>query len=211
MKLYGASVSPFTRKVLIYAAERGLALENVPCSPHADDPAFRAASPLGKIPALQDGDFCLADSTAIIHYLEAKFPDGGLLPSEPQARGTTIWYEEYADTEMFKVGTVLFVNRALLPKLMKVPGDEAKAAEAEKGAPALFDYLESVIPADGFLVGKTLTLADIAVACQLINMGYGGVTVDAAAHPKLAAWFARIAARPSVAPLVAAERAMMGM
>src|SRR5690606_34023732 len=98
MILFGSSVSPFARKVLIFAAEKGIPLEHNPVSPHSDDPQFCAASPMGKIPALQDGDYMLADSSAIVHYLEAKHPATPLIPLEPQARGKVIWFEEYADT-----------------------------------------------------------------------------------------------------------------
>lgn len=210
MILFGSSVSPFTRKVLMYAAERNIALDNKPMPPHQDEPAFLAASPLGKIPALQDDDFCLADSSAIVHYLEAKFPEGTLLPQEPQARGMAIWYDEYADTVMSPLSTALFVNRALLPKVKKVPGDLAKADEAEQQVPRLYDYLESVVPGDGFLVGDSLTLADIAIVNQLINLGHGGVPIDAVQYPTLAAYYQRIATRPSVCDIVAAERTLLG-
>ena len=71
MILFGSSISPFVRKVLMFAAEKGIALESRPVSPHSDDHEFRAASPFGKIPALVDGDYTLADSTAIVSYLEA--------------------------------------------------------------------------------------------------------------------------------------------
>lgn len=210
MILYGASVSPFVRKVLMAAAEKGIALESKPVVPHDADPVFKAASPTGKIPALVDGDYALADSSAIVHYLEAKFPAQPLIPAEAKARGKVIWFEEYADTVMFALGTVIFVNRALFPKLQKRPGDEAAAAAAEAKLPSIFDYLESQVPAQGFLVGDSLTLADIAITCQLINLGHGDVKLDAAKYPKLVAWFERMAARPSVAGIVAAEKQMMG-
>src|SRR5687768_12643688 len=132
MILYGASISPFVRKVLMYAAEKGIALDHKPVSPHADNDQFKTASPMGKIPALVDGDYSLADSTAIVSYLEAKFPAHPLIPLEAKARGKAIWYEEFADTVMFPVGTVLFINRVLLPKVRKVEGDLAKADEMAK-------------------------------------------------------------------------------
>jgi glutathione S-transferase len=210
MILFGASVSPFTRKVLIAAAEKGIALDNKPLAPHDADPAFRAASPLGKIPALVDGDYSLADSSAIVHYLEARFPDLPLIPAEAKARGKVIWFEEYADTVMFALGTVIFVNRALLPKLQQRPGDEAAAAAAIEKLPPIFDYLESQVPASGFLVGDTLTLADIAITCQLINLGHSDVALDAARYPKLVAYYERMVARPSVAGFLAVEKQMLG-
>jgi glutathione S-transferase len=212
MILYGSSVSPFVRKVLMFAAEKGIPLENKPMSPHADDAEFRAASPMGKIPALRDGDYTLADSTAIVSYLEAKYPAKPLIPLEPKARGTAIWYEEYADTVMFPVGTIIFINRVVLPKMRKIPGDDAKADEAEaKQMPPLHAYLESVLPAQGFLVGDSLSIGDIAVTNMLINNDHCGARINAGKYPKLAAYYARITARPSVSGLIAAERKMLGL
>jgi glutathione S-transferase len=211
MILFGASISPFARKVLMFAAEKGITLDHRPVSPHADDPQFVAASPLGRIPALQDGEYTLADSTAIVSYLEAKYPATPLIPLEPKARGKAIWFEEYADTVMFPVGTVIFINRVLLPKLRKVPGDLAKADELEaQQVPPQFAYLESVVPARGYLVGDGLTIGDIAVTCMLINLDHSGIHIDAAQYPKLAAYHARLTARPSVSGLIAAERKMLG-
>ncbi|MES2625698.1 MAG: glutathione S-transferase family protein [Pseudomonadota bacterium] len=207
MILFGSSVSPYVRKVMMYAAEKGIAFESRPVSPHSDDPQFVAISPLGKIPALQDGDYSLADSSAIINYLEAKHPENPLIPLEPRARGKAVWFEEYADTVMFPVGSVIFINRVVLPKLRKVDGDYAKADEfAAKQVPPLFAYLESVVPAEGFLLGDELCIGDIAITCVLINLRHGGVDIDAAQYPGLAAYFARLSSRPSVRGLIIAER-----
>ena len=212
MIVFGISVSPFVRKVLMYANERSLQFDHKPVGPGADDAAFKAASPFGKIPALQDGDYLLADSSAIIHYLEAKLPAGGLIPSDPQARGKVVWFDEFADTQMFAAGTIMFYNRVVLPKIRKAAGDHAAADDSEKNkVPPLLAYLESVTPADGFLVGNSLTLADIAVTCELINYNHAGVPVDAAKYPKLAAYFARMSARPSVADIFSAEKKFLGL
>ena len=212
MILFGLSVSPFVRKVMMYANERGLQLENKPVGPQADDPVFKAASPFGKIPALQDGDYLLADSSAIIHYLEAKFPDGGLIPADPQTRGKVIWFDEFADTIMFPAGTVMFFNRVVLPKIRKAAGDLVAAEDAEKNkVPPLLAYLETCVPADGYLVGNSLTLADIAVTSELINFSHAGVPVDAAKYPKLAAYFARMSARSSVSEIFSGEKKFLGL
>lgn len=212
MILFGASISPFVRKVLMCANEKGLTLEHRPVSPHVDDPQFKAASPLGKIPAFQDGDYTLADSSAIVHYLDAKYPAKPVIPVDAKARGKAIWYEEYCDTVLFPTATVIFVNRVLLPKFRKVPGDTAKAdAEVQKNLPTHFAYLESVVPAQGFMVGDSFSIADAAITCQLINLQHSDAPVDAAKYPKLAAYFKRMAARASVSELVAAEQKMLQM
>ncbi len=211
MILYGSTVSPFVRKVLMFAAEKGIALENQQITPNSDDAQYVAASPYKKIPAFRDGDYALADSTAIVHYLEAKFPTPALIPTEARARGKATWYEEMSDTILFPTVTKLFFNRVVAPKMLNIPGDTARADEAEaKELPNHFKYLESIAPASGFLVGDQLSIADIAIVNQLLNLEHSGCKVAAAQHPKLAAYYGRLIARPSVAGLAAAERAMLG-
>ena len=210
MILFGASISPFVRKVLMCANEKGLTLEHRPVSPHVDDPQFKACSPLGKIPAFQDGDYTLADSSAIVHYLDAKYPSRPVIPVEARARGKAIWFEEYCDTVLFPTATVIFMNRVLFPKFRKMPGDSAKADDmATNQIPPLFTYLESVVPAQGFIAGDSFTIADAAITCQLVNLQHSDVTVDAGKYPKLAAYFKRMVARASISELVAAEQQLI--
>lgn len=210
MKLYGSSYSPFVRKVMAYAIERGIALEVVPIRFRDQDPGFRAASPFGKMPALVDGDFGISDSSAIIAYLEAKFPDGGLIPTDAEARARTIWFEEYADGELGEAVFAMFFHRITLPKFVGQPGDAAIADAFERDRfPALVDYLESVAPAEGFLVSDRLTLADIAVASPFVNFRHAGVRLDAARWPRATAYLARVHDRPSFAPIIAKETATL--
>ena len=93
MRVYGSQMSPFVRKVLVFAAEKGLAVEHIPCKPHSDHPEFKAASPLGKIPAFRDGDFRLSDSSAICQYLEHRYPMPAMFPSTAEDHGRMIWGE----------------------------------------------------------------------------------------------------------------------
>ena len=213
MIVYGSSLSPYVRKVLVVAAEKGIEVELRPTGPapgqHGDE--FLAASPLLKMPALADGDYLLADSSAIIHYWEAKFPERPMIPAEPRSRGRTIWFEEYADTAMMSCGGKIFFNRVVAPIFLKKPGDESVAAAAERDElPPIRNYLESVAPeGDGYLVGDRLTLADIAVASIFATLVHAGPNVNAASHPKLSAYIDRILARPSFAQWVERENALM--
>jgi glutathione S-transferase len=115
MILLGASVSPFTRKVLVVAAEKGITFEHRPTNPRSsDDPDYLLASPFRKIPALKDGDYTLCDSTAIIAYLDAKHPNPAVIPQEARARGTAIWFEEMADTILAPVVSKVFLTGFLV-------------------------------------------------------------------------------------------------
>jgi len=104
MILYGSSLSPYVRKVLGYAAEKGIELDVQPTGFPNPSPEYLEASPFRKMPALRDGDYTLADSSAIIQYLEAKHPEPALIPADPRLRGKTIWYEEFADTILVSCG-----------------------------------------------------------------------------------------------------------
>lgn len=211
MILYGSSLSPFVRKVLAYAAEKGIDLELVPTRLQEENPDFRAASPFGKMPALADGDYRLCDSSAIIHYLEAKQPDPQLIPDEPRLRGKCIWFDEFADTILAGCGTKMFFNRIVAPLFLKRSGDTAVADSAERDElPGIVDYLESVAPAgDGYLLGDRLTLADIAVAAPFANLMHLKIELDPGRYPNTLAYTRRILARPSFAPWVDRETAFL--
>lgn len=210
MIIYGSVISPFVRKLLGYLGEKGIAFELKGVAVGDPDPAFRAASPLGKMPAMADGDFTLADSSAIIQYLEAKHPEPALIPADPQERGRVIWWEEFGDTVFAACSGKMFFNRIVAPKFMGRAGDLAAAAAAEaEELPKLLAYLESAIPDSGFLVGDRLTLADLAVASPLMNFRHCGARIDAATHPKIAAWSDAILSRPSLAPWIEKEERLM--
>jgi glutathione S-transferase len=205
VKLYGTGYSPYVRKVLVALAEKGREAEHIPLFFHAKDPAFQAASPLGKIPAFDDDGFLLADSSAILTYLEAKFPSPALFPSEAKARGRAIWFDKYGDTEMFDVIIKPFANRVVKPKLLGQPGDEDAVAKAlTEELPKIYDYLEGQI--DGpYLVGDAFSIADISVVTGFHNLHLAGESVDAARWPKLAGYVTATLARPSFVTALAAR------
>jgi glutathione S-transferase len=209
MILYGSSLSPFVRKVLAFAGEKGVELELRRIAIGDPDPEFRAASPFGKMPALVDGDYRLADSSAIVHYLEAKYPEPPLIPAEPELRGKCIWFEEFADTILARCGAKMFFNRIVAPLFLKRPGNAAVADAAEtQELPPILDYLERAVPdGDGYLVGDALTLADIAVAGPFANLNHLGVKIDEQRYPRTLAYVGRQLARPSFARWIEREKA----
>ena len=210
MILFGSTLSPYVRKVVAFAAEKGIELDVQPVSIGDPDPDFRAASPFRKMPALKDGDYLLADSSAIVHYLEAKHPDAPLIPTDPRERGKTVWFDEWADTLFMGCGGKMFFNRIVAPRFLGREGDAAVADAAEREElPVMLDYLESVIPDSGYLVGDRLTLADLAVASPFANLGHMGVAIDASRYPKVAAFVAAILGRPSFAGSIAREEAFL--
>lgn len=210
MIVFGSTLSPYVRKVMVFGAEKGLELKLQPAGMGRGGPEFQAASPFGKMPGFKDGDFLICDSSAIVAYLDAQYPEPNLIPADPRARARTIWFDELADTIMMAAGAAIFGQRFVRPRVLKMECDHDVADTAEKEQlPPVLAYLEGAIPASGFLVEDRLTLADIAVASPFATLGCIGVTVDARAYPRLAAWVAAMHERPSFAAIIAEDRAMV--
>ena len=211
MIVYGSSLSPFVRKVLAYAAEKGIELDRQPTGMPNYCPEYLQASPFRKMPALVDGDYTLADSSAIIHYLEAKYPEPELIPAEPRARGKVIWFDEFSDTILTACGAKMFFNRLVAPRFLGREGDLAAADTAEREElPPILDYLERTVPdAGGYLVGDRLTLADLSVARPFANLAHLDCKIDTGRHGRVRAWVDSILSRPSFAPWIERETAML--
>ncbi len=210
MIVFGPAVSPYVRKVLAFAAEKGITVDHRPSSTPGAGPDrdFLAASPFRKVPAFQHGDFKLADSSAIVGYMEKMHPDPDLIPDEPQAHARTVWFDEFSDTILTSAGVKVFFNRWVAPRIGR-PADLEVAEKAEtEELPPIYAYIEGVIPGSGFLVDDRLTLADLAVASPFVNLAHIGVIPDPKAYPKLTAYLAAMHARPSFAALIEAEKPM---
>jgi glutathione S-transferase len=210
MIVYGSTLSPFVRKVMAFAAEKGIEIELKPSGLGNKDPEFLEASPFGKMPGFRDGDFAISDSSAIVAYLDAIKPEPNLIPTDPKARARAIWYDEFADTILFACNGKMFFNRIVGPRFLGVPGDEEVARKAEcEELPPLLDYLERVIPESGFLVEDRITLADIAVASPFANLRHLNVAIDPERLPKVTRYVAAILDRPSFKSMVEREAAFL--
>jgi glutathione S-transferase len=212
MRIIGSYVSPYVRKVLAAMALKGLVYEIDPITPFYGNEEFGRLSPLRRIPVLVDGDLTLCDSTVICAYLDEAFPEPPLLPAGPRDRARARWLEEYADTrlgDLFIWG--LFYQKIVHPIVWGAPGDEARIEKSlTEDLPRELDRLEAELPADGFLFGADIGLADIAIATFFRNGAYAGFTVDAARGPRTAAFVERALAHDCFARLVPFEQAQIG-
>lgn len=197
--VHGIPLSPFVRKVRIALFEKGIThdvVPTVPLPPANDDPAFRKMSPLGKIPAFQDGDFAISDSSVILNYLDSSEPK--LLPDDAKERARALWFEEFADSKLAENIGAIFFNRIVAPKVMNQAGDQAAIDTAlSDGLPPLFDYLEAQLGDAEYLAAGRFSVADVAVGSMLRQFQMAGESVDAGRWPKLASYAERILSRPS--------------
>ena len=94
----------------------------------------------------------------------------------------------------------MFYQKIVRPLVWGEPGDEARVGKAlERGHPGALDYLESELPADGFLFGE-IGAADIALASFFRNAAYAGFEPDAGRWPRTAAFVERTLDHPASRP-----------
>jgi glutathione S-transferase len=192
IRIVGSYVSPYVRKVLACLALKGVDYEIDPITPFYGGDEFERLSPLRRIPVLVDGDLTLCDSSVICAYLDEHYPGHELLPAAAGDRARARWLEEFADTRLGDVFIWgLFYQRIVHPIVWGEPGDAARIEKTlAEDAPAALDYLESQLPAEGWLFGE-IGLADIAVATFFRNADYAGFTPDSGRWPRTAGFVAR--------------------
>jgi glutathione S-transferase len=209
--LHGNSASPYVRKVLAVLALKSLPYEQTQQMPFSKDAEFQKISPLGKIPALQDGDLTICDSTVICEYLEDAYPDVAVYPQNIKDKAKARWLEELAGSRVTELASGIFFQRFMRPMAFKQEPDEELVGKIiNKQLPPILDYLESQVPAEGFIFG-TLTLTDISLISPFINAGYANYQVDAERWPTFSAFIQRVKAHEVMSPLLAKEAKMMGM
>ena len=210
LKLIGAHISPFVRKVRVTLAEKNLSYEHDPMVPFGVSDEYKKMNPLGKIPVLTDGDKVIPDSSAICVYLEKIEPEPALYSDDAYELARTLWFEEYADSGFINGTIVPFQERILAPMFFKRETDESKIEEAlNQTLPPLFDYLEEELGDRDWLVGTGFSLADIATGSQFASFKLGKAEVDAERWPRLAAYVERVHSRPSFKAILEEEQAVL--
>ncbi|MGK0223713.1 MAG: glutathione S-transferase [Limisphaerales bacterium] len=208
MKLYGVALSPFVRKAMFALEYLGFEYESEATFPGDDSPEFRAISPLGKIPILEHDSFTVADTSVICRYLDRLSNDKSLYPQDPQEEARAGWIEEYADSRLIENCAGVFQERLLKPKMMNQPTDEVRlAALLNEGLPACLNYVETFVPESGYLVGDSLSIADISLVTCFIQAQYADFEVDAKLYPKLRSYLDRAYEDPLVTNRLASEKA----
>ncbi|WP_373097524.1 glutathione S-transferase family protein [Zhongshania sp.] len=211
IKVYGVHGSPFVRKVFIALDIKGIPYEVVQQMPFSRDAEYLKINPLGKVPALVDDDLTLCDSKVICQYLEEAYPEVALYPKDPKERARAHWYEDLCAGRVAELASGIFFQRFMRPFVLKQEADEVLVAKIiDRDLPPMLDYLESQIPADGFIFGDFM-MADLSVVSPFINAAYAGYQVDATRWPAVAGLIARVKEQPQVKAVLAKEAKALGL
>jgi glutathione S-transferase len=187
----------------MFMAEKGLKIPSQDVDLMAGDnrkPDHLARNPHGQMPALEldDGSF-ISEILAICEYLEDTHPTPPLIGSNPREKAEARMWTRRVDLNIceplangfrFSQGLRLFKDR-----IVTVP----EAADGlKKMAQDRLAWLDGQLQGREFLCGKRFTLADILLYCFL-DFGNAVGQPLAPENKKVAAWFARVKARPSSA------------
>lgn len=174
LKLYGGARSRASI-VQWYLEELGTPYEFVLLDMKAGEhlqPAYLEINPIGKVPAIVDGDFKLWESGAILLYLAQKY---GHLSSTPESLGPMNQW-------------IMFANATLGPGLFV-------EANRDREMPRLMTALNGLLNSQKFLLGDEFTVADVAVGAILVYTQIM-LQLDLSEYPAVLAYIHRIQERP---------------
>ncbi|MEM1299979.1 MAG: glutathione S-transferase family protein [Pseudomonadota bacterium] len=171
LQVYAIPVSLYCAKLRILLRHKGLEWEEIPPPGGYGSDEYKTHVPSGNLPALRDGGLLIADSEAIAEYLEEKFPEPPMLPSDPAARAKVRELSRFHDTRLEPALRALFPylpGRATAPdgfladqsgqisvrlsQLGRMMGEGAgqTLCLADCGYPISFVWLEALAPRMGF-------------------------------------------------------------
>ncbi len=154
IRLYRAHFSTNVERVALALAHKGLKTESVVIS-YDDRSEVERVSGQGLVPVIEDGGTVVADSTAILEYLEATYPERPLYPAEPARRAETRLFIDWFN-RVWK-----HAPNAIEAELEKTAPDAARIAALGQQMSSHLDLLEELLTGRDHLLGE-FSAADCA-------------------------------------------------
>ena len=193
LALCGFAASNYYNKVKLALLEKGVPFTEELVWVGETDPA---ASPLGKVPYLRTDEGTLCESTVMLEYIEAKYPQPALLPADPFAAAKVRELLRYLELHLELVARNLYPEAFFGGKVSDT-AKEKTGQQLEKNI-AAFGQLARFAP---FVAGDRFTLADCAAAVHLPLVGSATKIIygrDYLADLPVRDYLKRIAERPAV-------------
>lgn len=147
---------------------------------------FKELNPQGKVPVLVDGDVIIADSTAILTYLAAKYDNGTWVPADPvMAAEVQKWFVQ--------ANTALATGPAAA-RLITLFGAGFDPEATIAAAHTFLEYLDNALAGRDFLVGNAATFADVAIYTYTAHAPEGHVSLEK--YENILRWIASVEALP---------------
>ena len=208
MKLYDFARAPNPRRVRIFAAEKGIALDTVQVDLGSREQLgedFRAINPDCVVPALElDDGTRICESIAICRYLDELHPEPPLFGTDALDKAMVeMWHRRVeiqgfqGAAEALRNGSDFFENRAL-PGPVDYAQIPAMAERGRQRVAQFFGMLDGRLAESEFVAGERFSIADIA-ALVVIDFATRTGSAPDDTLAALAAWHERVSARPSAA------------
>lgn len=201
LKVWGRKNSINVQKVMWAVGETGVKHERIDAGMafgRNKEPAYLKMNPNGLVPTIEDGDFVLWESGAIVRYLAARYGDDSLWPEDPVHR---------AESDKWMDWAVTVLNPAVFPAfwgLVRTPPEQrdkaAIEASRDKTAEAL-KIIDNHLAHRLFVAGPTLSMGDIPLGC-FVNRWFA-LPMERPDLPNVAAYFERLKQRPAFVTHVA--------
>lgn len=201
MRLYHSYVSPNSRRVRIFLAEKGIA---IPCTQvdirkgQSHTPEYLEINPMGEVPALTlDDGTSLAESVAICRYFEAQQPAPALFGTTPRQTAVIEMWQRRIELKWFVPLTQYWLHSTPMwaQRMKQIP----ELAEQNCAAIAQFlMWLDDDLASREYMAGSEFSMADIIALTTMdhADSAYVGLDVSPALK-NLARWHERVSGRPS--------------
>jgi len=196
LRIWGRKNSSNVRKALWIAEELGLAYESINAGGAFginDQPEYLAKNPNGVVPMIEDGDFVLWESNAIVRYLAAQYaPDSALFPSDPKARAQA---DKWMD---WTTSTLAGPFRSVFWGVVRTPADQRDWAQinvAKVTIEGLLRIVDKALSTQPYLSGEAFGMGDIPLGC--FAYAWFEMPIERAELPHLKAWYERLQQRPA--------------
>jgi len=193
LKLHYHPLSTYSRRVRIACLEKGIAIDPVELDmvkgAHRA-PDYLRLNPYGRVPTLEEDGLVLYESTAILEYLEATHPTPPLVPADARGRALVAMHMKLCDIQLARQTGIIIFPKRFLPKER---WDQAAMAQAKKEIERHLGILEQQLAGKQWMVGDRYSLVEVCYAPFVEFFPLMEVTPP----PAVAAWTARMLARPS--------------
>jgi glutathione S-transferase len=196
LKIWGRINSSNVRKALWIAEELGLPYESLNAGGAFginDQPQYLAKNPNGVVPMIEDGDFVLWESNAIVRYLAAQYGgQSSLYQRDPQARASA---DKWMD---WTTSTLAGPFRPVFWGVLRTPVEQQDWVQinaAIKAVEKLLVIVDQALAGQPYLSGDEFGMGDIPLGC--FAYAWFEMPIERAALPHLQAWYERLKQRPA--------------
>jgi glutathione S-transferase len=193
LKIWGRKNSVNVQKVMWTLGELKLPHERIDIAGAFGknrDPEYLALNPNGLVPTLQDGDFVLWESNAIVRHLAEQHPGAGLLPADPKARARA---DQWMDWQLSVLGPAISPAFWGLIRTPPEKRDQAAIAASRKATTDAIAMLDAQLARTAYVAGDTFSVGDIPVG--LMGYRFRELFPDRPAMANFERWFATLAKR----------------